>query len=78
MVTGEKGLPRVKVFTADGKFESVVAGTESFAANVKACADPGDCTKGGLDIAVDSRGRIHILDRVTAEIRVLQPKKGRA
>jgi hypothetical protein len=77
-VTCEKGLPRVKVYRADGTFESVVAGPESFAANVKACADPGDCTKGGLDAAVDAQGRIHILDRVTAEIRVLQPKRGRA
>ena len=77
-VTCEKGLARVKIFTADGEFESVVAGPESFAANVKACADPTDCTKGGLDAAVDSQGRIHILDRVTAEVRVLQPKKGRA
>ena len=78
MVTCEKGLPRVKVLRADGQLESVVAGPESFAANVKACSDPGDCTKGGLDAAVDSQGQIHILDRVTLEIRVLRPKKGPA
>lgn len=77
-VTCEKGLARVKVYRVDGEFESVVAGPESFPANVKACANPTDCTKGGLDAAVDSQGRIHILDRVAAEIRVLQPKKGRA
>lgn len=74
VVTGEKGLPRVKVHGADGGFESVVAGTESFAANLKACADPNDCTRGGLDVAVDTQGRIHVLDRVTSEIRTLQPK----
>jgi hypothetical protein len=74
VVTCEKGLPRVKVFGIDGEFESVVAGTESFAANVKACSDPGDCTRGGLAAAVDAQGRIHVLDRVTSEIRVLQPK----
>ncbi len=74
VVTCEKGLPRVKVFGVDGQFESVVAGTETFAANVKACADPSDCTRGGLDAAVDSGGRIHVLDRVTGEIRILQPK----
>jgi hypothetical protein len=74
VVTCEKGLPRVKVFGIDGEFESVAAGTESFAANLKACPDPGDCTRGGLDAAVDPQGRIHVLDRVTSEIRVLRPK----
>jgi hypothetical protein len=74
MVTCEKGLPRVKVYRADGTFESVVAGTESFAAQQRACADPNDCTRGGLDVAVDSHGRLHLLDRVTGEVRVMQPK----
>lgn len=73
-VTAEKGLPRVKVYRADGTFESVVAGTESFADQRRQCSDPNDCTRGGLDVAVDSRGRIHILDRVTGEVRVMQPK----
>jgi hypothetical protein len=72
IVTCEKGLPRVKVLHADGTFQSVAAGTETFAAQVRASAD--DTTRGGLDVAIDSRGRIHVLDRVTAEIRILQPK----
>jgi hypothetical protein len=72
-VTCEKGLPRVKVYR-DGLLESVVAGTESFAENLRQCSNPSDCTRGGLDAAVDSRGRIHLLDRVTSEVRVLQPK----
>lgn len=76
-VTCEKGLPRVKVFTADGRFESVVGGPEVFAANLKVAADPGRSTPAGLDAAVDSRGRIHVLDRVTAEVRVFQPKAAR-
>lgn len=77
VVTCEKGLPRVKVYGADGRFESVVAGPESFAANAKAGNEPGSA-RGGLDAAVDSLGRIHVLDRVTAEIRVFAPRKGRA
>ena len=74
-VTCEKGLPRVKVYRADGTFESVVAGSESFAENLRQCPNPGDCTRGGLDVAVDSRGRILVLDRVTGEVRTLQPRK---
>lgn len=74
VITCEKGLPRVKVFGADGELAAVVAGTESFAANAKASADPDNAGRGGLDAAVDSAGRIHVLDRVAAEVRIYQPK----
>jgi hypothetical protein len=70
-VTCEKGLPRVKVYSATGEFESVVAGVESFTANAKACG-PSDCTAGGLDVAADSRGGIYILDLVTGEVRGME------
>jgi sugar lactone lactonase YvrE len=76
LVTCEKGLPRVKVFTADGRFESVVAGPETFAASLKAAADPGNSTRAGLDAVVDSRGHLHVLDRLTAEVRTFAPKPG--
>lgn len=72
-VTCEKGLPRVKVYSATGEFESVVAGVETFAANAKACG-PSDCTAGGLDAVVDAQGRIYILDFVTGDVRVMQRK----
>lgn len=72
-VTCEKGLPRVKVYSATGEFESVVAGVETFSENARACG-PSDCTAGGLDAAVDSQGRIYILDLVTGVIRVMQRK----
>jgi hypothetical protein len=72
-VTCEKGLPRVKIYSATGEFESVVAGVETFAANAKACG-PSDCTAGGLDAVVDSQGRIVILDFVTGDVRVMKAK----
>ncbi|HEX5220954.1 MAG TPA: hypothetical protein VFZ59_15420 [Verrucomicrobiae bacterium] len=72
-VTCEKGLPRVKIYSATGEFESVVAGVESFSENARACG-PSDCTAGGLDVAVDSQGRIYILDIVTGDICVMQKK----
>jgi hypothetical protein len=72
-VTCEKGLPRVKIYSASGEFESVVAGVESFAENGKACG-PSDCTAGGLDAVVDSQGRIFILDFVTGDVRVMRAK----
>ena len=72
-VTCEKGLPRVNIYSADGEFESVVAGVESFSENARACG-PADCTAGGLDAAVDSEGRIYILDLVTGDVRVMKRK----
>jgi hypothetical protein len=73
IVTCEKGLPRVKVYTADGTLESVVAGAESFSENAKVCG-PDDCTIGGLDATVDSKGRVYILDIVAKDIRVMVRK----
>jgi hypothetical protein len=68
-VTCEKGIPRVKIYSAAGEFESVVAGPEAFRENAQACSSPNDCLHGGLDVAVDSAGQIVILDLVTGEIR---------
>lgn len=50
-VTSEKGLARVKVYDQAGRLESVVAGPDQF--------DEGTV---GLDLAVDRRGRILVLD----------------
>lgn len=73
MVTVEKGIPRVKVYSAEGAFESVVAGAESFVENAAACG-PQDCTVGGLDAMADNQGRVYVLDFVAANVRVLEPK----
>jgi hypothetical protein len=78
IVTCEKGLPRVKVYSIDGRFESVVAGTESFPELAKACtgSDSTHCVSAGLDAAVDAEGRVYILDMLTGEIRVMTRKSG--
>lgn len=76
-VTFEKGIPRVKVYSATGDLETVVAGPESFAKNAEVCG-PNDCTVGGMDGVVDAAGRICILDFVTAEVRVMERKEGSA
>ena len=75
-VTCEKGLPRVKVYSPEGAFESVVAGAESFVENAKATFVKGteDCRLGGLDAAVDSQQRIYILDLVANDVRVMKHK----
>jgi hypothetical protein len=75
-VTAEKGLPRVKVYSSSGEFESVVAGPETFPENARAGSgrDPSDGLLGGLDVAVDRLGRILILDLVTARVHVMEAK----
>ena len=75
-VTCEKGLPRVKVYSAEGVFESVVAGPESFPKNAAATFVKGgeDGRLGGLDAAVDSQQRVYILDLVTGEVQVMKRK----
>ena len=52
----------------------VAAGAESFPENALACNDLNDCIHGGLDAAVDSGGRIYILDLVSGNVRVMKRK----
>jgi hypothetical protein len=60
-VTCEKGIPRVKVYSDRGVFESVVAGAELFETSDEAYA---------LDVAVDSQGRVLVLDPERKSIRI--------
>jgi hypothetical protein len=74
-VTCEKGLPRVKIYDADGKFESVVVGPERFGRDLKACAEGlSGCQDRGLGVAVDSRGRVFVLDVYSGEVLVMAEK----
>lgn len=76
VVTCEKGLPRIKVYGAKGQFESVVLGPESFPENAYASGGPKkpDGTLAGLDAAVDSKGRIFVLDQMAEEVLVMGKK----
>ncbi len=74
-VTFEKGLPRVKVYRADGTFECVVAGPEAFAdpSKEKPVLDS-NVGSHGLDGVADPSGRIYVLDLVGGDIQVMQRK----
>lgn len=77
-VTFEKGLPRVKVYSLDGKLESVVAGPEQFhnPGNVSPALDAEGAPMGVLDGVVDSQGRIWVLDVGGRRVEVLNRKAG--
>jgi len=64
LVTSEKGLARVKTYTAQGDLVSVVAPPAAFAAGTV-----------GLDVAADSRGRILVLDPLAKKVRIFVKKK---
>jgi sugar lactone lactonase YvrE len=60
-VTSEKAIPRVKIYSQTGEFVCIVAGPDKF----------DDGTK-GLDLAVDSRNRIYVLDPSRKQIRIFE------
>ena len=61
-VTVEKGARRVKLYSAQGKFDCVVAGPEQLPAE----SGP---------VAADGRGRILVLDPAASVVRVFEAKK---
>ena len=63
-VTSEKGIERIKIYNPDGKFRFLVAGPSAFTEGTK-----------GLDLAVDSKGRIVVLDPERKQVRIFQLKK---
>ena len=77
-VTCEKGIPRVKVYNSKGNFDSVVAGAESFADTVGIYnpAETKDCSAKALDVAVDSKDNMLVLDPVEKTIRKWMKKHG--
>ncbi|MBN8218261.1 MAG: hypothetical protein J0L75_16580 [Spirochaetes bacterium] len=67
--TGEKGILRAKVFSADGRFLALLAGSEDFAGGSPAPA-----------VAADASGRVYVLDFKRNRLRIFRggegPKRG--
>jgi len=77
-VTSEKGIPRVKVYSEFGEFESVVAGPGELEVPASALGD----ARGGeaqrvFDVAVSSSGDVLVLDARKQRVRVFRPKSVR-
>lgn len=75
-ITCEKGMPRVKIYSEKGDFLGVVAGAESFV-NTVGIYNPSTQKENSikaLDVAVDSKGKIFILDPAEKTIRIFASK----
>ncbi|MCE5277710.1 MAG: hypothetical protein ABFD92_16020 [Planctomycetaceae bacterium] len=78
-VTVEKGITRIKVYDAEGKFQGVVAGPDQFAEHDTICAaGTGGCTYGGLSVAAAPDDTLYVLDPCTRQVRVFVPKPAEA
>jgi hypothetical protein len=78
-VTAEKGLIRVKIYSADGQFESVVAGPKAFGAEAAAANESlSDHEYTAVDVAVDGKGRVIVLDLTTTHLHVFEAKQAAA
>ena len=62
-ITSEKGLERVKEYSVTGQLKSVIAGPDSFNSGTT-----------GLDLAVDSKDRVIVLDPARKQIRIFERK----
>jgi sugar lactone lactonase YvrE len=77
IVTAEKGIPRVKVYSADGKFVCVVAGPEMLLPTESAAKETRtEHRLKAVDVAADSRGRVLVLDPASHSVRVFVAKAG--
>ncbi len=75
VVTAEKGIPRVKVYSESGEFECVVVGPEILAPNRSATVETRDELRlHPVDLAVDSRSRILVLDPAAGSVRIFEHK----
>jgi hypothetical protein len=75
MVTAEKGIPRVKVYSESGQFECVVVGPDVLAPNPSATVETRDELRlHPVSLAVDSHSRILVLDPTAGAIRVFVHK----
>lgn len=77
LVTAEKGIPRVKIYSPQGELECVVADPQMLGQTVTATQlnrDSGHTPT--FDLAVDGQSRVLVLDPMTRQVRVFVRKDG--
>jgi hypothetical protein len=76
IVTAEKGVPRIKVYSSAGDLAAVVAGPETLAPTATITEETrSDHKLGVFDVAADGKGRILVLDPTGRRVRIFQRKQ---
>jgi hypothetical protein len=72
VVTAERGIPRVKLFSSMGEFQALIAGPEKFSSISRRETDnvAESCSSSSFAVAVDSLHRTLVLDQAAREIRI--------
>jgi hypothetical protein len=74
-VTSEKGIPRVKIYSAQGEFESVIAAPRDLVQGLSGGQEiRDDHSPGPFDVAADGAGRVLVLDPVARQVRIFEPR----
>ncbi|MCH5373668.1 MAG: hypothetical protein JJ992_06805, partial [Planctomycetes bacterium] len=74
-VTAEKGIPRIKVYSAQGQFQSVVATPQTLVPGLTIGQEiRDDHAVGVFDVAVDTSGRVLVLDPNKRQVRIFERK----
>ena len=73
IITGERGQSRIKLFSAAGTFESLIAGPEDFGAvtDLALTSERDDCSGGGIDLTAGPEETLYGLDRSTGTVLVI-------
>jgi hypothetical protein len=75
IVTAERGQPRIKLFSGEGRMQKMLAGPDQFAASSQAARAEADdvfgCQGGLLDVVVTTGGKVLVLDRTAREVRTV-------
>jgi hypothetical protein len=75
-VTAEKGIPRIKVYSPEGKFLAVVAAPDTLAPTATIAEDTrSEYQLPVFDVAADGRGRVLVLDPLRRSVRVFKPNE---
>lgn len=75
-ITSEKGIPRVKIYSAGGDFECVVAGAKELGVSAAALTDArGEQVERVFDVAGGPDGAVWVLDSQARTVRVFYPKE---
>ncbi|PHS03024.1 MAG: hypothetical protein COA78_19490 [Blastopirellula sp.] len=72
-ITAERSQPRIKQFDQKGQFIAQIMGPDAFPENAKASENDNGlgCNTGGFDLAVDTQGRVIVLDLATNRLHIV-------